>query len=84
MNMKKNLLEVLKEYNDLEDNNDHTAAASLLVDVFGTDEEKDIMKGILIRHERNGHIIQEDYQKRYEVSQKYFVILRGMTKPKGV
>lgn len=64
---------ILKKYNQLEANNSHTAAAKLLVDNFGTEEEKTTMNGIVERHKKNQFISSEDYRLRYEISQKYYI-----------
>ena len=68
---------ILRKYNRLEDNNNHTDAAMLLVNQFGTDEEKEIMQGISDRHKKNPEIgiTYADYQKRYEISNKYYKLL---------
>jgi hypothetical protein len=67
------------EYDLLEDTNNHTEAAKLLVDQFGTEDEKQIMEDIAYRHKKNGHIVSEDYKKRYEVSQKYYHLLKAIS-----
>lgn len=72
---------LLRKYNRLEDNNDHNGCASLLVDTFGTDEEKQTMKEIIARHEKLGFITSEDIDLRYKISQKYYPIITGKAYP---
>lgn len=69
---------LLQKYNELEDRNDHTGAAKLLIDTFGTETEQEIMNAIATRHQIAGHIEHEDYKKRYEISQKYYKLLRNL------
>lgn len=65
---------ILKRYNALVERNYHTEAAALLVENFGTDEEKEIMKGIAERYSDEG-ISPEDYRLRFETSNKYYKLL---------
>lgn len=67
-----------KKYDQLENINDHTGAAMLLVNTFGTKEEQEIMKGIKARHMANGSITEEDYRLRFETSNKYYKLLRNL------
>lgn len=69
---------LLTKYNRLEDNNDHTEAAKLLVSNFGTKEELEIIEGIEVRQNRNGYVTHEDIKLRFEVSNKYFCLLRNL------
>ena len=71
---------LLKQYKKFEANNDHNEAAMLLVKNFGTQEEIDIIEGITVRTNRKGYIAHEDYQLRYETSQKYYKLLFQITK----
>ena len=67
---------LLKQYQQFEKDNEHTLAAKLLVDNFGTEDEKFIMNGIYERHEKSSHGISfEDREKRYEISNKYYKLL---------
>ena len=66
---------LLAKYKKLEANGDHTEAAMLLVDTFGTEDEKEIIKEIANRHKKNGHIIDKDYELRYKTSNKYYKLL---------
>ncbi len=61
-----------QKYLKLEAQNNHTEAAQLLVNTFGSNDEKVIMKGIAKRHKALGHITHEDSDLRYRISQKYF------------
>jgi hypothetical protein len=63
---------LLAKYNRLEANNSHNACAKLLVNAFGTDEEKEQMKGIIARFSPEYGISPQDYRLRFEISQKYF------------
>jgi len=70
---------LLKRYNRLENNNDHNDCALLLVKNFGTQDEIDTIKSIIIKHERRGHILQEEIDERYAVSQKYYKLLHTLS-----
>lgn len=72
---------LLQKYQQLEEINAHSAAAKLLVDNFGTEEEKEIMNRIIKRHKANGFIGQDDYELRYKISQKYYNVLIKTAKP---
>lgn len=63
---------LLAKYKLLEAANDHTTAASLLVDTFGAAEEKEIMRRIAAQQEKDGFINPDDYRTRNEISQKYY------------
>lgn len=71
---------LLKQYRHFEAMNDHNKAAMLLVKNFGTQEEIEIIEGIIARHNKNGHLIHSDYVLRFETSQKYFKLLFNATK----
>lgn len=60
------------EFQCLTEVNEHTAAAKLLVDTFGTDDEKQIIKEIAERHEKLGYLTMEDSRQRFEISNKYY------------
>ncbi len=70
--MKAKLSLLRKKYDRLEAKNDHNGCASILVNTFGTDEEKAQMKGIVSRDCPENGISPADYRLRYEISQKYF------------
>lgn len=67
-----------QKYDRLEDINDHTGAAMLLVNNFGTKEEQKIMKGIKARQLVNGHMTIEDDRLRFETSNKYYKLLSNL------
>jgi len=71
---------LLKQYKRLEARNDHNEAAMLLVKNFGTQEEIEIIEGIIARYKKNGHLIHSDYLLRYETSNKYYKLLHQTTK----
>lgn len=62
-------------YNILTEANDHTAAAKLLVDFFGTDTEREEMEEIYARTWRAPFISDADYNRRFEISNKYYANL---------
>lgn len=62
-------------YNRLTEMNDHTGAAMMLVNLYGTKTERLEMRAIAIRHERDGEISMDDTHKRFELSNKYFKLL---------
>lgn len=66
---------LLKKYLRNESDNCHGENAQLLVDNFGTQSEKDEITQINNRHEKLGHIVHEDYMRRYEISGKYYKTL---------
>jgi hypothetical protein len=66
---------ILKEYNKLEDINDHNGAAKLLIMKFGTKDEMKIMNEIIDRHKAQGFMTPEDIKLRYKLSQKYYKII---------
>jgi len=69
---------LLTQYKKLEDNNDHNEAALLLVKTFGTQDEVNAIERIKIMHERRGHILQEEIDKRRTISQKYYKLLHKL------
>ena len=63
----------IKDYRDNEKDNEHTENAYQLVKKFGTPEELKEMEEIKDRHENSEQgINNDDYKRRYEISQKYF------------
>jgi len=66
---------LLKKYRRYESINSHNNAAKLLVDNFGTEEEKEIMKQIIERYNKIGYITNEDRELRYSISQKYYKLI---------
>ena len=71
---------LLRQYNILENNNDHNKCALLLVKNFGTQEEVDMIMEIFSNHMKRGHILHEEVKKRYEISNKYYKLLHKATK----
>ena len=65
----------LKDYRENEEYNEHSENALQLVKKFGTPEEIKEMEEIVARHEQEGSINSADYNRRYEISQKYFPML---------
>lgn len=77
---KHNLIdELLAEHQRLESKNYHGEAAALLVNFFGTEDEKDVIGGINASHENRGRLTDSEYDKRNKLSRKYFRILRLLT-----
>lgn len=66
---------ILKKYNQLEADNNHTDAALLLVQTFGKSEEIETIKAIAERQEANGFIDPADDKLRFETSNKYYRLL---------
>jgi len=66
---------ILRKYNKLESNNDHTAAAILLAKHFGTKDEVETLVDIDRKHLRRGHILQEEIDERRNISQKYYKLM---------
>lgn len=63
---------IKKEYDELTDENDHGGATKLLVDAFGTDEEKEKIKNINEAHDKRGHITESDLKERVDLAKKYY------------
>jgi hypothetical protein len=73
--METNSTTLFKKYKRYESINNHNLAAKLLVDNFGTDDEKKTMKEIITRYNKIGYITYEDYELRYSISQKYYPLI---------
>jgi hypothetical protein len=73
---------LLKKYQRLEANNDHNEAAMLLVNNFGTDDEKIALQEIIARHEKQGYISMDDTRLRFEIAQKYYKLISVMVRTK--
>jgi hypothetical protein len=67
--------DLLKAYKRNEHYNNHNENGKMLVDNFGTEEEKEIMNAICERSKKQGYTSHEDVTKRYEISQKYYSII---------
>ena len=64
------------DFDKLEADNEHGEAAKKLVQKFGTPEEKKEIDAINKRHKQTGYIKGPDYQRRYQITNKYFSRLR--------
>ena len=64
------------DFDKLEADNQHGEAAKKLVDQFGTPEEKKEIDAINKRHKQTGYIKGPDYQRRYQITNKYFSKLK--------
>jgi|APSaa5957512535_1039671.scaffolds.fasta_scaffold00325_77 hypothetical protein len=69
----------VRQYEINESTNNHTKNALLLIEKYGTDEEKKRMREIAENHHREGSINHNDYTDRYEISNKYFKKLKDET-----
>ena len=65
-----------KDFQKLEQSNDHTDAAKKLIDMFGTSDEKKEMNDIKARHEKTGYISGTDYSKRIKLVNRYYSRLK--------
>lgn len=74
-------LTLLQKYARYEADNNHNAAAGILVNNFGTDEEKEQLKGIIARHKKLGYLTDEDNKLRYSISQKYYPLIVNNVQP---
>lgn len=66
---------LFKKYKRYESSNSHNNAAKLLVDNFGTDEEKEIIMQIIAREKKQMYMTHQDIQLRYSISQKYYHLI---------
>ena len=64
------------DFAKLEADNEHGEAAKKLVQKFGTPEEKREIDAINKRHKQTGYIKGPDYQRRYQITNKYYSRLR--------
>ena len=64
------------DFAKLEADNEHGEAAKKLVQKFGTPEEKKEIDAINKRHKQTGYIKGPDYQRRYQITNKYYSRLR--------
>lgn len=71
-----NINEIKERYDSLTDNNDHTGAALLLVNHFGTASEKRKLKEIEEKQNKRGHITEKEQNERDTIARKYFKRLR--------
>lgn len=75
--------EILEQFNELTKDNDHTEAAILLAENFGTDEEVSKLKKIQKDQEKRGYITQDEQAERDEISNKYYYKLKNDKFEKG-
>ena len=64
--------QIKKKYDELEDQNDHGGAALLLVNAFGDKEELDIINAINARHKKRGNIMPAERTLRDAIAQNYY------------
>lgn len=62
----------LKQYLHNEDNNYHSENALELVKIYGTKKELEEIQKIYDNHMERGHILAEEMDKRYKISNKYY------------
>ena len=62
----------LKKYLQNEDNNYHSENALELVKIYGTKKELEEIQKIYDNHMERGHILSEEMDKRYKISNKYY------------
>jgi len=62
----------LKQYLQNEDNNYHSENALELVKIYGTKKELEEIQKIYDNHMERGHILSEEMDKRYKISNKYY------------
>ena len=74
--MKKPKEFTLRQYKKNESINDHSENALQLVKKFGTEEEISAMTKLLKLHERQGYLTHGQLTERYELSNKYYKLLK--------
>lgn len=75
------IVDTLKEYDELTDNNEHGAAALLLAKKFGTEEEVETITAINKRHKKSHTGIAEgDRTERDTIANKIYHKIKGTTK----
>tara|TARA_R110002051_G_scaffold323463_2_gene417175 strand:+ start:185 stop:409 length:225 start_codon:yes stop_codon:yes gene_type:complete len=62
----------LKQYLHNEDINYHSENALELVKIYGTKKELEEIQKIYDNHMERGHILSEEMDKRYKISNKYY------------
>lgn len=72
-----NKAEILRKYKRNEAINHHAENAKMLVNLFGTKEETEEIEEINARHEKRGHLTLEDYRRRFEISNKYYHLIKS-------
>lgn len=74
--MKKTNQFTLRDYKINESDNNHTANAVALVNMFGTKEEKEAIDKIASNHLKRGYLGGEEVKERHELSNKYYHLLK--------
>ena len=69
---KKQFLEIKNQYENLEDENDHSGAAVLLAEKFGSQIDLIVLKGIQEMHDKIGSMPIELSNVRYEYSNRLY------------
>ena len=72
-----------KKYEELTDENQHGAAALLLVKRFGDKEELDIINAINARHKKRGNIMRSEQQLRDEIANAHYKTMKQGLFPIG-
>jgi hypothetical protein len=72
-----------KKYEELTDENQHGAAALLLVKSFGDKEELDIINAINARHKKRGNIMRSEQQLRDEIANAHYKTMKQGLFPIG-
>jgi len=70
------LADVAKQFDELEDANEHGQAAQLLVQTFGNELEQKLIKAINDVHDARGSIKHEDQKIRDQITSKYYKVLQ--------
>ena len=77
------IAEIDKKYEELTDENQHGAAALLLVKSFGDKEELDIINAINARHKKRGNIMRSEQQLRDEIANAHYKTMKQGLFPIG-
>ena len=72
-----------KKYEELTDENQHGAAALLLVKSFGDKEELDIINAINARHKKRGSILRSEQQLRDDIANSHYKTMKQGLFPIG-
>ena len=77
------IAEIDKKYEELTDENQHGAAALLLVKSFGDKEELDIINAINARHKKRGSILRSEQQLRDDIANSHYKTMKQGLFPIG-
>ena len=77
------IAQIDKKYEELTDENQHGAAALLLVNAFGDKEELDIITAINARHKKRGNIMRSEQQLRDEIANSHYKTMKQGLFPIG-